>query len=73
VEIFKVPLMTFIRSASQAPLDRFQEIGGGEMPVAEQFKTRSSPGVLLIVKGGFVTNFGADQTINKVSADVSPK
>ena len=64
--------MTFILLFSQAPSDRFQDTIGGGSPAAEQFIDKSSPAVLLTDWGGFVMNFGGDQTNNEVAADVSP-
>ena len=70
--IVKIPLLTFIRFSSQAPLVRFQETIGGGSPAAEQFNDKSSPAVLLTFGGGFEMNFGADQTNSEEAADVSP-
>lgn len=72
-EICRVPLLTFIRSSTQAPWDRFQEIVGKGSPIAEQLKVKSLPSNLLTVGGGLVMNFGSDNTTNEVTADVSPR
>lgn len=72
-DIVKTPPWTFIRFSSQAPPIRFQEIIGPVSPVAEQFTDSDPPMLLVTLFGGFLMNFGADQTNTVVTAEYSPK
>ena len=70
-EIVSVPFWTFIRPSSQAPPTRLHEIEA--FSVAKQFNDKFSPVNLRTLPGGFVMNFGGDQTTTVVTADISPR